>query len=91
MIIVTEAKKIYYPVDMAGKRRIGVRLDSGEVLILKYVIYPSSMSIQNEVNKYEAWKAAEPARLLAEKEVRVKQEMAELGIVEAKEIIEIVK
>jgi hypothetical protein len=84
MTIITAQNRFYYPADLAGKRRVCITLDSGESLTLKYVIYPSSGAMQTEVNKYEAWKAAEPARILAEKLARIRQEMAENGITELK-------
>jgi len=70
------------PPDMAGKRRSYITLDDGSTLMLKYVFYTQS-GMQAEVDRYEAWKALEPARLLAEKLARIRQEMAENGITES--------
>ena len=50
-------------------------------MMLKYIFYTQSL-MQAEVDKYEAWKALEPARLLTEKLARIRQEMAENGITE---------
>jgi hypothetical protein len=83
MTDVKTAKIFTYPPDLAGKRRSVITLDDGSTLMLKYVFYTQS-GMQAEVDKYKAWKAAEPARILAEKLVRIRQEMAENGITELK-------
>ena len=83
MTDVGTAKIFTLPADMAGKRRSIITLDDGSTLMLKYVFYTKSL-MQAEVDKYEAQKAVEPARLLAEKLARIRQEMAESGITEQK-------
>ena len=83
MTNVATAKIFTYPPDLAGKRRSVITLDDGSTLMLKYIFYTQSL-MQAEVDKYEAWKAAEPARLQAEKLARIRQEMAESGITEQK-------
>ena len=83
MTDVKTAKIYTSPPDLAGKRRSYITLDDGSTMMLKYIFYTQS-GMQAEVDKYEAWKALEPARLQAEKLVRIRQEMAENGITELK-------
>jgi len=82
MTNVATAKIFTYPPDLAGKRRSVITLDDGTSLTLKYVFYTQSL-MQAEVDKYEAWKAAEPARIEAETVARIRREMAEHGITES--------
>jgi hypothetical protein len=82
MTNVATAQIFTLPPDLAGKRRSIITLDDGTSLTLKYVFYTQS-GMQAEVDKYEAWKAAEPARLQAEKLARIRMEMAENGITES--------
>jgi len=81
MTNVATAKIFTYPPDLAGKRRSVITLDDGSTLMLKYVFYTQSL-MQAEVDKYEAWKATEPARLEAETKARIRREMVEHGITE---------
>lgn len=81
MTDVTKAPIYISPPDMTGKRRSYITLDDGSTLMLKYIFYSQSL-MQAEVDKYEAWKAAEPARLQAETLARIRREMAENGITE---------
>lgn len=82
MTDVSTAQIVTLPADMAGKIRSIITLDDGSALTLKYVFYTQSL-MQAEVDKYEAWKAAEPARIEAETVARIRREMAEHGITES--------
>ena len=81
MTNVATAKIYTSPPDLAGKRRSYITLDDGSTLMLKYVFYTQSL-MQAEVDKYEAWKALEPARIEAETLARIRREMTEHGITE---------
>lgn len=82
MTLVTLQKITTLPVDMAGKHRVLIQLDDGEITMFKFSVIPTLVIAQEVVTNYETWKAALPALQEAETVARIRREMEEHGIIE---------
>jgi len=83
MTIITAGSIALVTTDLAGKKRVWLNRSNG-CLMFKLTKQTYTLAeLQAIMNSYETAEAAEPARLLAEKLARIRQEMAENGITES--------